>query len=372
MKDTPQHSPQIGLRVFLCHSSGDKASVRDLHRRLKTAGFEPWLDELELLPGQNWREEISAAIRTSHAIVVCLSRQSVTKEGYLQKEIREALSRAEETPQRAIFIIPARLEDVEVPAQLSQWQWADLFNNAGYSRIIAALKTRANELGISQTSVPADIDELILPADASRSFDQVLEVMSDFIDLKEAQRSGHARRVTAYTIVLARCMELSAGEIRLMARAAFLHDIGNSEMPDEVLRKPGELTNQEQQLLRMHCQRGYERLRRIHWLSEVAEVVYAHHEHYDGNGYPRGLRASEIPLGARIFAVADALDAITSDLPFRKGRSLNVARDTIQRCSGTQFDPDVVRAFLMLPTRLFEELREELRRVGTIHDRSGE
>lgn len=362
MQDTLQSSRRIGLRVFLCHSSGDKASVRALHCRLKTSGFEPWLDELELLPGQNWREEISAAIRTSHVVVVCLSRQSVTKEGYLQREIREALSRAEEKPERAIFIIPARLEDVEVPAQLSQWQWADLFDNTGYSRIITALETRANELGITETRVPTHIDDLI-QTDALQSLDPILEILSDFIDSKEAQSSGHTWRVTGYSIALARSMELPVREIRLLARAAFLHDVGISAVPDEILRKPGKLTDQEHQLLRTHCQRGYEILRKIPLFSEVADVVYAHHEHYDGTGYPRGLRASEIPLGARIFAVADALDAITSDRPYRIGSSLNVARDTIQRCSGTQFDPDVVGAFLILPTRLIEDLREELRRV---------
>src|SRR5437763_994766 len=112
------------LRVFLCHSSGDKQFVRELYRRLKADGFQPWLDEMELLPGQQWQEEIPAAVQASDVVIVCLSRQSVGKEGYLQREIREALSTAEEKPEGTIFIIPVRLDAVEVPKRLSKWQWA--------------------------------------------------------------------------------------------------------------------------------------------------------------------------------------------------------------------------------------------------------
>jgi hypothetical protein len=103
------------LRVFLCHSSGDKETVLDLYRRLKQDGFAPWLDENELLPGQEWREEITSAIRASDVVLVCISRKSIKKEGYLQREIREALFVADEKPEGAIFVIPVRFEPVEVP-----------------------------------------------------------------------------------------------------------------------------------------------------------------------------------------------------------------------------------------------------------------
>src|SRR5215831_948307 len=115
------------LRVFLCHSSGDKEFVRDLYRRLRIDGFKPWLDEKDLIPGQEWQEEIPAAVRASEVVVVCLSRASITKEGYLQREIREALNVADEKLEGTIFIIPVRMEEVEVPKRLSKWQWADFF-----------------------------------------------------------------------------------------------------------------------------------------------------------------------------------------------------------------------------------------------------
>jgi hypothetical protein len=140
------------LRVFLCHSSGDKPAVRDLYRRLQADGFAPWLDEQELLPGQDWREEIPAAVRACEVVIVCLSQKSVSKEGYLQKEIREALYAAEEKPEGTIFIVPLRLEEVDVPRRLSQWQWADLFHESGYQRLLLALTARANDLGITVVS----------------------------------------------------------------------------------------------------------------------------------------------------------------------------------------------------------------------------
>jgi len=192
------------------------------------------------------------------------------------------------------------------------------------------------------------------------SYDITLEALGDALDLKDSETEGHSKRVTAYTIALARAMGVAPSEIRVIARGAFLHDIGKMAIPDEILRKPGPLTAQEQQIMREHCTRGYLILRKIPFLSEAAEIVFSHQEHYDGSGYPGGLRESQIPTGARIFAVADALDAITSDRPYRKARSFDAARHEILRCSGTQFDPAVVDVFLTMPSELWNELRSEI------------
>jgi HD-GYP domain-containing protein (c-di-GMP phosphodiesterase class II) len=112
--------------------------------------------------------------------------------------------------------------------------------------------------------------------------------------------------------------------------------------------------------MREHCARGYQMLRKIPFLSAAAEIVFAHQEHYDGSGYPSGSRGSGIPIGARIFAIADTLDAITSDRPYRKARDFDAARGEILRCSGTQFDPAVVEVFLKIPNELWHELRSEI------------
>src|SRR5580698_6205980 len=142
-------------------------------------------------------------------------------------------------------------------------------------------------------------------SDLERSYDITLEALGDALDLKDAETEGHSRRVTAYTIAIARKMGLPKEEINVIARGAFLHDIGKMAIPDAILLKPGKLDPEEQQVMREHCARGYQMLRKIPFLQEAAEIVYSHQEHWDGSGYPRKLKGEQIPLGARIFAVAN-------------------------------------------------------------------
>jgi putative nucleotidyltransferase with HDIG domain len=192
------------------------------------------------------------------------------------------------------------------------------------------------------------------------SYDVTLEALGDALDLKDSETEGHSKRVTAYTIALARAMGVHPAQIKVIARGAFLHDIGKMAIPDDILRKADKLTIEEQDVMREHCARGYHMLRKIPFLAESAEIVLSHQEHFDGTGYPRGLQAQEIPIGARIFAVADTLDAITSDRPYRRANSFDAAREEILRCSGTQFDPSVVEVFLKIPNELWLELRSEI------------
>jgi putative nucleotidyltransferase with HDIG domain len=200
--------------------------------------------------------------------------------------------------------------------------------------------------------------------DLERSYDITLEAMGDALDLRDAETEGHSRRVTAYTIALSREIGLNADELRLIARGAFLHDIGKIATPDNILLKPGKLDDHEQRVMREHCERGYEMVRKIPFLRDASEIVFTHQECFDGSGYPRGLRGEEIPLGARIFAIADALDAITSDRPYRKGRSFAEAGMEIANCSGKQFDPRIVEVFLKLPLERWIDLRAEIARMS--------
>src|SRR5690348_11916510 len=196
--------------------------------------------------------------------------------------------------------------------------------------------------------------------DLERSYDITLEALGDALDLKDAETEGHSKRVTAFTIAIARAMGLGQDKIRVIARGAFLHDIGKMAIPDAILRKPGALTESETEIMREHCFRGYQMLKKIPFLSEASEIVYAHQERFDGTGYPRGLSGQSIPLGARIFSIADTLDAITSDRPYRAAQSIQVAREEIRRFSGTQFDPKVVEIFLSMPDSIWEDLRREI------------
>lgn len=193
-----------------------------------------------------------------------------------------------------------------------------------------------------------------------KSYDYTLEALGDALDMKDAETQGHCKRVTAFTIAIAQKMGLPKEEISVIARSAFLHDIGKMAIPDRILNKPGKLTPDEVDIMKEHAYRGYSILSKIPFLIEAAEIVYAHQERYDGTGYPRGLKGDEIPLGARIFSIADTLDAMTSDRPYRAAQSIQAAREEIESWSGRQFDPGIVKIFREIPNKFWEDLRKEI------------
>jgi putative nucleotidyltransferase with HDIG domain len=197
-------------------------------------------------------------------------------------------------------------------------------------------------------------------AQLEQSYDDTLEALGSALDLKDAETEGHCQRVTAFTISIAKSVPVSLSYLPILARAAFLHDIGKMAVPDSILRKPGPLNDDEKQIMRTHCEIGYNVLRRIPFLRDAAEIVLAHQEFFDGTGYPRGLRSEQIPLGARIFSIADALDAMISDRPYRRALPMSHAKEEIRRCAGTQFDPKIVSVFLGIADRHWQELRDNL------------
>jgi putative nucleotidyltransferase with HDIG domain len=197
-------------------------------------------------------------------------------------------------------------------------------------------------------------------ADLERSYDMTLEALGDALDAKDAETQNHCRRVTAFTIAIAQRMGLPKEEIKVIARGAFLHDIGKMAIPDEILHKPGKLTDDEMALMREHSYSGYKIVSKIPFLFETAKIVYAHQEWYDGTGYPRGLKGDEIPLGARIFSIADTLDAMRSKRPYRPAQTFQAVREEIKKYSGSQFDPSIVARFLEMPENIWEDLRKEI------------
>lgn len=201
-------------------------------------------------------------------------------------------------------------------------------------------------------------------AELERSYDITLAALGDALDAKDAETLLHTRRVTAYTIAIAKKLGLPHEKIRVIARGAFLHDIGKIAIPDEILRKPGKLTPAETQIMREHAYSGYKMLSKIPFLREAAEIVYSHQECFDGSGYPRSLKGDQIPLGARIFSIADTLDAMTSDRPYRPAQPFPAARKEIELWSGRQFDPEIVREFLEMPDSFWEDLRKDISEPG--------
>lgn len=141
------------LKIFLCHSSGDKVEVKKLYDLLVERGTDPWLDSEKLLPGQDWNLEINKALDDSDVILLCLSKKSVDKEGYVQKEIRLALDRALEMPEGRIFLIPARLEECELPYKIRTYQWVDLFSPDGLDKLMRSLSLRASQVKAQPVSL---------------------------------------------------------------------------------------------------------------------------------------------------------------------------------------------------------------------------
>lgn len=194
------------------------------------------------------------------------------------------------------------------------------------------------------------------------SYESVLDALLTALDTRNTETEGHSERVTAYTMVLADVMGVPSEELYHIERGALLHDIGKIGVPDRVLLKPGPLDEEEWAEMRKHPVVGYGMCRRIDFLAGAAMIVLHHHERWDGKGYPEGIKGSDIHPGARMFSVVDAYDAMTTDRPYRQAFTDAQARAEIARCSGTQFDPDVVAAFLSIPAARLVELREQLAR----------
>ena len=178
------------------------------------------------------------------------------------------------------------------------------------------------------------------------SYQFTLEAMADMLDARERVTGAHSKRVARISTLLARKLSCSREEIEIVGTGALLHDIGKIGIPDAILLKSGPLTPEEREVIKMHPQIGYNIIKAGPGLEAASEIVLEHQERYDGQGYPRGLKGEEISLGARIFAVADAYDAMRSVRPYAPARSAQAAREEILRNRGTQFDPAVVDALV--------------------------
>jgi response regulator RpfG family c-di-GMP phosphodiesterase len=192
-----------------------------------------------------------------------------------------------------------------------------------------------------------------------RSYDHTLEVLGAAIDLRDSPTAGHSRRVFLYSIEIAKAMGGLENQMRNIAMGAWLHDIGKLAISDAILLKPGPLTDEEREIMQRHVQIGYDLVKGIPFLADAAEIIFAHHERCDGSGYPRGLKTEEIPVGARIFAVADTFDAMTSDRPYRRALPFETSREVIARGAGKQYDSQVATIFLSIPDEAWKVIRSE-------------
>lgn len=198
-----------------------------------------------------------------------------------------------------------------------------------------------------------------------RSYEDTLEALGAAIDLRDSQTAGHSKRVAVYSIKIAKELGTAEEELKTIARGAWLHDIGKLATPDAILLKPGALTQEEWRIMKRHAEIGYDLVKRIPFLADAAEIIWTHHERWDGSGYPRGLKGTGIPLGARVFAVADTVDAMTSDRPYRSALSFEDAQEEISIGAGRRYDSQVVSAFLTVGIEKWKILRHSLEQSST-------
>ncbi len=197
-----------------------------------------------------------------------------------------------------------------------------------------------------------------------QSYEDTLQALGAAIDLRDNETGGHSQRVCRYSLEIARAMGWQEKRLGTLARGAYLHDIGKLGVPDGILLKPGPLTPEERKLMQRHSQIGYDLVKDIPFLADATDVVLMHHERFDGTGYPQALKGEQIPMSARIFAIADTLDAITSERPYQRASSFESAREVISRLSGTAFDPQVVNVFLSIREDVWPTIASNQRRIS--------
>ena len=205
-----------------------------------------------------------------------------------------------------------------------------------------------------------EVQQLLVKLESS--YESTLRALVTALDYRDNETQGHSLRVVEYAVVVGEAMGIEEDALVWIRRGAILHDVGKIGIPDAILRKPGKLDAAEWEEMKRHPEMGYQMLREIDFLEPALDIVMSHQERYDGTGYPRGLKGDEIPLGARIFAVVDTFDAMTSDRPYRAALTIEQSCDEIRRCAGTQFDPQVAEAFLRVPVETWGQIRERVHR----------
>jgi putative nucleotidyltransferase with HDIG domain len=233
-------------------------------------------------------------------------------------------------------------------------------------RLLIENRTHREELEQKVRERTSELNEAL--HDVEESYNITLEALVTALDAREHETHAHSQRVKEYALTLARELGLRHDDLIQTGRGALLHDVGKIGVPDSILLKPGKLNEQEWVEMKKHPQIGYTILKNIEFLSPSAEIVLCHHERWDGKGYPYGLAGLDIPLGARIFAVVDTLDAMTSDRPYRKALSFEAAFKEIRSCAGTQFDPRVADAFLSITPESWKEIHDSVNRLHPNQD----
>ncbi len=286
----------------------------------------------------------------------------------------QLLKEVQERNSHLAFLVATGVDDIRVGVQAMRSGADDYLLKPFQGDAVIASLQRALHKGALEREVEnyrMHLEELVLERTqeleaalqrSEQSYEDTLGALGAAIDLRDSETAGHSRRVCQYALRIGEALDFSEFQQKTLARGACLHDIGKLGVPDGILLKPGPLTAQERKLMQQHVLTGYELVKQIPFLADAAEIILNHHERYDGSGYPCGLKGEEIPLGARVFGVADTLDAMTSDRPYRAALPFEAGLEEIRRGSGSLYDPQIVRAFLRIPAETWPAIARRERR----------
>jgi response regulator RpfG family c-di-GMP phosphodiesterase len=301
----------------------------------------------------NAREALTMLEKTSFQAVISDVRMGATSGFDLLREVRARF------PELA-FLMATGLDDVRVGVQAMKLGADDYLLKPFDIEVVLASLQRALERKHLEREVEnyrRHLEEMVSQrtqqlqaamTELEHSHSATLEALGGAIDLRDGPTAGHSRRVLLYSIKIAEGIGGMEEELKTLGMGAWLHDIGKLAIPDSILLKPAALDEQERQIMEHHVQLGYDLVKGIPFLADAAKIILAHHERHNGSGYPRGLHGKDIPISARIFAVADSFDAMTSDRPYRSALPAQTARRVIAAGRGELFDPEIVDAFFAL------------------------
>lgn len=310
---------------------------------LKEETYDMVLSDI-VMPGMTGLELLAEITRLSRDTVVILISGNLNIQSAIEAMRRGAFDYVTK---------PFNLSDVETAAARGlRHHWLLKANQQYEHHLEHLVDLRTNELTIANTNLNSTLERLY------QNYRATLRALAAALEARDVETKGHSERVVSYCLRLGKQIGLNGRQLITLENGALLHDIGKIGVPDGILLKRGALTEEEWNYMRRHVEYGAQIIRGIDFLEGASEIVAQHHERYNGSGYPNRMEGDQICLGARIFAVADAVDAMTSDRPYRAARSFDDAAEELIRCSGAHFDPFVVDAFTTVPLDGWREIRQ--------------